>query len=93
MKKIYEIELDSDLGKLWLDENFKPIEYIHANDSHYVNAFYKKLAKKGAYETIELNATDLLTIQEYDEMCDSDPDHAEAFAKFLVPKLKNINEI
>ncbi len=88
MKKIYEIELDSDFGKVWLDEKFKILEYIHSNDSHYESGFYKSLLKKGKFEIIELDAIDLLNKIEYEEMCDSIPDHAEAFAEFLVPKLK-----
>lgn len=33
MKKIYCLKLDGDWGELWLDENKKVIEYIHANDA------------------------------------------------------------
>ena len=88
MKKIYAIELDSDLGILWLDEEFKPLDYIHENDRHHESEFYINLAKVSAFETIEEFAPDLLTEKQYDKMLDSDPDHAEAFAKFLAPKLK-----
>lgn len=87
MNKIYEIELDSDYGKIWLDDEFKPLKYIHQNDMHEAARLYKSWGNK-AFEIIEEYATDLLGEEGYNKMLDAEPDCAEMFCEFFVPKLK-----
>jgi hypothetical protein len=87
-KTVYAIELDSDYGIVWLDENFQAMDYIHENDRHHEKDFYINLGENGPFKVIQECATDLLNESEYDAMLDSSPDFADQFAEYLAPKLK-----
>ena len=83
--KIYKIELDSDLGELWLDDEKQPIAYIHASDGNFRKEYYGFVFKALKAELVELYATDLLSDGEYDALfeCDS----KESFYDVLKEKL------
>jgi hypothetical protein len=82
---LYKIELDSDLGELWLNNKKKPIAYIHANDSRFDESYYKFLIKQLGGEVKVLYATELLDEEEYELLfeCDSQ----ESFYEVLKEKL------
>ncbi len=82
MKKLYRIFLDYDLGELWLDENKKPLSYVHSNDgdfSEYHNFIIKYLGGKLVEPKIN---TDIDGIEE----CDC----KEAFYEILKPQIDKL---
>lgn len=41
MKKVlYLISLDNDMGELWLDENKKPLSWVHVNDAQWRDEYH-----------------------------------------------------
>lgn len=89
MKKIYKIDLDGDLGELWLDENLNILKYIHSNDGSFgddynfiIKYFNGKLISIWIYDKKFPTITD----DERDMLYDCDC--GESFYEFLIPKIK-----
>lgn len=60
-KKIYLIDLPDDGGELWLDENKKPLSWIHCNDATWRDEYQNFIIK---YLDGELIQTGLKTLPE-----------------------------
>lgn len=55
MKKIYCINLDYDLGELWLDENKKPIKLVYSNDADFRSEYHGFIIEYFGGKLISIN--------------------------------------
>ena len=53
LKILYYISLDNDCGELYLDENKKPLEWVHCNDATW-NSYLSFIPKYFGGKIVEL---------------------------------------
>lgn len=88
-KKIYCIHLDADMGELWLDEDKKPLRWVHCNDAHFRSEYQEFIIDYLGGELIEIFSGDILSKDEDDELFEVDC--MEAAYDLFSDKLDKIN--
>ena len=73
-KKIHFVYLDGDVGELWLDENLKPLKWVHSNDATWRDEYHNFIIEYLGGEIVDLTRklSDHITDEDQDRLYEAD---------------------